>query len=399
MPETPSANERFAREYAGCMMPNYRRYPICVVRGQGSRVWDADGRSYLDLFPGWGVAGLGHCHPKVADAIARQAHVLLHVANNYHSEVQGRFAETLFRRGGGRQVFFCNSGAEANEGAIKLARLARQGRHKIIAFKESFHGRTFAAISATGTPAYQEGFQPIVPGFSHAAFNDLASVEALADDETCAVLVEPVQGEGGVYPAAPEFLKGLRGLCDRRGMLLIFDEVQTTPARLGEWFGYQYFGVEPDILTSAKAIAGGFPMGVFMARPDIAAFLVPGKHASSFGGNALGCAAGIAAWEAMEEEGIPGHVRRMGGWLDARLEELRAASGGAVKAARRCGFMVGIELSAPAAGVVDACRDRGLLVNFTHDTVVRLLPALNASQAELEEGLGILRDVLKEIPC
>lgn len=396
MADAPTANARTVERFAACIIPNYRRIPISIVRGAGSRVWDADGRAYLDLFPGWGVAGLGHCHPRVAEAIAKQAATLIHVANNYYSEPQGRFAEILSGHADGRQVFFSNSGAESNEGAFKLARLARPGKYKIVAFNHAFHGRTFAAISATGTPAYRMGFEPVVPGFSHADFNDLASVERLVDDETCAVVLEPVQGEGGVHPATREFLQGLRRLCDARGTLLIFDEVQTTPARLGTWFGYQYFGVSPDIITSAKAIAGGYPLGVLMATPEVAAFLKPGLHASTFGGNALGCAAGVAAWAAMRDEGVLDQVNENGPWLDERLAELARAADGAVKAVRRCGFMIGIELSVPGAAVVDACRENGVLINCTHDTVLRLLPAMNVTRAELDEGLAVMADALRK---
>jgi predicted acetylornithine/succinylornithine family transaminase len=383
---TKSIQEQFQR----CVVANYARLPLCAVRGEGSRLWDAEGKCYLDLFPGWGVAGLGHCHPAVADAIARQARKLIHVANHYYCEEQGAFAEALSTRADGQQVFFCNSGAEANEGAIKLARLARQPRFKIIAFREGFHGRTFAAVSATGTPEYQKGFAPLVPGFSHAKLNDLASVEALVDGETCAVLVEPVQGEAGVKPCTPEFLRGLRALCDRHGLVLIFDEVQTTPARLGTWFGYQHFGVVPDVLTTAKAIAGGLPMGLFMAKPEIAAFLKPGLHASTFGGNALACAAGLAGLKVIEEEGLLERVTKLGAWLEGALAKLPR-----VKAVRRCGFMVGIDLQGPGADLVMRCREHGLLINCTHGSTLRMLPAYNIARGELEEALSILESQLR----
>ena len=383
--------ERFDRH----VVANYSRFPICVVRGAGSRVWDSEGREYLDLFPGWGVAGLGHCHPEVAEAVSRQARKLIHVANHYYSEEQGEFGEMLSVRSGGRQAFFCNSGAEANEAAIKLVRLHCQPRHRIITMRQSFHGRTMGAISATGQPEYRKGFAPTVPGFSHAELNDLASVEALADRDVCAVMLEPVQGEAGVVAADREFLAGLRRLCDRNGWLLVFDEVQTAPCRLGEWFGYQHYGIEPDVITTAKAIAGGMPMAAVLARPEAAASLRPGTHASTFGGHSLGCAAGVAAFRAMEREKVMDNVKTLGAWLDARLGSLVGGEH-AVKSVRRAGFMIGVELERPGAGLVAACRERGLLVNCTHQTVLRLLPALNIKREELERGLEILAGCMKE---
>ena len=391
----PSRQEIVAGQYEKYVIGNYRRIPLTLVRGAGSHVWDVDGNRYLDLFPGWGVAGLGHCHPRVAEAVEKQVRKLIHCANHYYGEEQAEFAEVLSARAGGRQVFFANSGAEANEAAIKLLRLARQPRFGVIAMKNSFHGRTFAAITATGQPEYQQGFAPLVPGFSHAEFNNLASVEALVDDDTAGILVEPVQGEGGVRPATEEFLAGLRRLCDARGLALVFDEVQTSPARLGRWFGYQHFGVEPDILATAKAIAGGLPMGAILAKPDIASFLKPGTHASTFGGNALGCAAGLAAFRAIEAEGMLDNIAKLGVWLDQRLAAMVRAAPGTVREVRRCGFMVGVELAFPGTDVVDECRGRGLLVNCTHDTVLRMLPAFNIRAEELDEACGILEAVLK----
>lgn len=383
------------RQFEQYVVANYRRLPVCIARGQGSKVWDVDGKEYLDLFPGWGVAGLGHCHPVLVEAISRQAAKLIHVANNYYNEEQGVFAEILSSRAEGMKVFFCNSGAEANEAAIKLARLASQPRHKIVTMLHSFHGRTFAAISATGQPEYQAGFAPIVPGFSYAVLNDITSVMGLVDDQTCAIMVEPVQGEAGVIPAQVEFLQALRRLCDERNMLLIFDEVQTTPARLGTWFGYQKFGVKPDIITTAKAVAGGMPMAVLLANPEVAQHLKPGTHASTFGGHSLGCAAGIAAWRHMEKENIPGRIVADGERVDALLGQLKSRVPEAVKDVRRAGFMIGIELQFPAGDVVADCRNHGVLINCTHDTVIRLLPALNIEMLELEQGLGVLADCLE----
>ena len=375
------------------VIANYSRLPVCVVKGEGSKLWDTEGREYLDLFPGWGVAGLGHCHPAVAEAICKQTHKLIHVANNYYNEEQGEFGEILASKAGGRKVFFCNSGAEANEAAIKLARLAKTPRYKIITLNHSFHGRTFGAISATGQPEYQNGFLPVVPGFSYADMNDLDSVAALIDKDTCAIMLEPVQGEAGVIPATKEFLQGLRRLADKHDLVLIFDEVQTAPCRLGSWFGYQHYGVDPDIISTAKAIAGGMPMAATLAVPDVAQYLKPGTHASTFGGHSLGCAAGIAGFKAMEEENVMGNVTALGAWLDDRLGKL-LVSGSGVKAVRRAGFMIGIELTFPGADLVADCRNHGLLINCTHGTVLRMLPALNIPKADLEKGVSILEECL-----
>ncbi len=375
------------------VIPNYTRHPVAVIRGQGSWVWDADGRKYLDLFPGWGVSGLGHCHPRVAEAVRAQVEKLFHMPNNYYTEEQGRFAEMLSVRADGHQCFFANSGAEANEGAIKLARLHCQPRHKFISFENSFHGRSYATITATGQPHYQRGLGPLLPGFAYARLNDIDSVRALVDEATCGILVEPVQGEGGVYPCTLQFLQDLRRLCDETGMLLIFDEVQTTPARLGTWFGYQQFGVIPDILTSAKALAGGMPMGVVMAKPDIAPSLKPGTHASTFGGNAVGCAAGIATWQAIEAEHLLENIARLGPWIDRTSAALSEKTGG-IEQVRRVGFMVGIQLRFPGDTVITDCREHGLLLNCTHRNVVRMLPAFNVTQKELEQGFDIFGDCL-----
>jgi len=382
------------------VIANYSRLPVVFVRGEGSYLWDADGRRYIDLFPGWGVSGLGHCHPRVVAAIREQAGKLLHVANNYYMEPQGRLARILSERSFGGKCFFCNSGAEANEGAMKLARLAtRSGagpaRWKFITFLNGFHGRTLAAISATAQPKYHAGFEPIVPGFLYAPFNDLKAAEALVDAETCAVLVEPIQGEGGVNPARPEFLQGLRKLCDREGMILILDEVQTGCGRTGKWFGYQHYGVVPDIMTLAKSLGGGTAIGALVAQPKVADKLVPGTHASTFGGNPLACAAGIAAFEAIEEEDLLRNAADLGRRALARLEAMKVRFP-FIREVRGKGMMIGAELDRPGKDVVARCLKSGLLINCTHETVIRLLPALNITPEILDEGMDILEEALSE---
>jgi acetylornithine/N-succinyldiaminopimelate aminotransferase len=378
------------------VIANYQRLPVVIVRGKGSEVWDADGRRYIDLFPGWAVSGLGHCHPAVVRAIRAQAGKLIHVANNFYNEPQGLLAEQVSKHSFGGKCFFCNSGAEAMEAAVKLARLAGSaaGKYKFVSMQNSFHGRTFAAVTATGQEKYHQGFAPLVPGFSYAPFNDLAAVESLVDRETAGIILEPIQGEGGVNPAAPEFLKGLRALCDRAGCLLILDEVQTGVGRTGEWFAYQHYGVVPDIMTLAKALGGGTAIGAMVARPEVAKFLVPGTHASTFGGNALAAAAGVAVFKTIEKENLLENARRMGAYIVEYLGGLARRHGGLVREVRGRGLMVGMELARPGGALAETCLAAGLLVNCTHEKVMRFTPAMTIDRATLDEGLAIFADCL-----
>jgi len=378
------------------VIPNYARMPVVFVRGEGSRLWDADGNRYLDLFPGWGVDLLGHCHPKVIAAIREQAGKLLHVANNYYMEPQGILAEMLSTCSFGGQCFFCNSGAEANEAAIKLARLhAGAGRHRVITMFDSFHGRTLATVAATGQTKYQEPFKPLLPEFVHAPLNNLEAVQALVEGKTAAVMVEPIQGEGGVNVASAKFLRGLREMCDREGMLLIFDEVQTGCGRTGKWFGYQQTDVVPDIMTLAKGLGGGVAVGGIVARPEVAKSLVPGTHASTFGGNPIACAGGIATLRAIEEEGLLANAERVGAYLAEQLRKLQTGFG-FIKEVRGLGMMIGAELDRPGKAIVDRCREQGLLINVTHDTVLRMLPAMTLTEEEADEGIEILKKAMAE---
>jgi len=378
------------------VIPNYRRYPISLVRGEGSRVWDAEGKEYLDLFPGWGCNILGYSPERVIQAVREQVGQLIHVPNTWHTEPQGRFAEALSTRGFGK-AFFCNSGAEAIEGAIKLARLhTPKEKHKIITFYNGFHGRTFAAVTATAQPKYHDGFGPLVPGFEYAPQNDLEAVRKLIDAETAAILIEPVQGEGGMNLPAPGFLEGLRELCDENGLVLIFDEVQTGMGRTGNWFGYQTFGVQPDIITMAKGIAAGVACGAFLCQDEIAPSLRPGLHASTFGGNPLAMAAGLATVETIEAEGLLKQSLTMSNRFRTCFEQLQSELS-IIEEIRVCGMMIGLDLSIEATPAVKKCLDRGLLINATHDTVVRLLPALNITEAEVDRGCAILTDVLREM--
>lgn len=379
------------------VIPNYVRYPVCLVRGEGSYVWDAEGKRYLDLFPGWGCDILGHSPPLVVRAIQEQVAQLIHIPNTWYTQAQGDFAEALCTRSFG-QAFFCNSGAEAVEGAIKLARLhgAASGRYKVITFENGFHGRTYAAVTATAQPKYHEGLGPLVPGFSYAPLFDLAAVEKLIDRETCAILIEPIQGEGGINIPPDGFLQGLRRIADEHGALLLFDEVQTCMGRTGTWFGYQQWGVQPDVLTMAKGVAGGVACGVVIAKPDVAQSLRPGKHASTFGGNPLAMAAGLATVETIERDDLLANVARMSDRFRRHLAALKVELP-IIRELRIRGMMIGLELSIPGVAAVGKCMERGVLINCTHDTVIRLLPALNITAEQVDEGCAVLGDVLREM--
>jgi predicted acetylornithine/succinylornithine family transaminase len=381
-----------------CVIPNYRRFPLALVRGKGAHVWDAEGRQYLDFFPGWGCNLLGHCPPRVVEAVRKQVGELIHVPNTWHIELQGRWAQMLSERSSlqtSGKAFFCNSGAEANEAAIKLARLhTPPQRYKIITFEGGFHGRTLAATTATAQPKYHAGLGPLVAGFSYAPFGDVPAVERLIDDETAAIMVEPVQGEGGVRIAPAGFLQELRNLADQHGLLLIFDEVQTGCGRTGEWFAYQRFGVTPDMITLAKALCGGIAGGALLTTAEIAQSLRPGMHAATFGGNPIAAAAGIATLETIEQENLLPRTRQLEDLFRAELGPL-AHELPWVEELRACGVMIGLELSVEGAPIVQACMDRGLLINCTQETVLRLLPPMTLSDAEVAEGCKILRDALR----
>jgi len=395
MTTTLSSSQRVINQYQQYVIGNYTRYPVCLVRGEGSYVWDAEGRRYLDLFPGWGCGLLGHCPPRVVAAVQEQVAQLIHVPNTWYTEPQGQLAQALSERTdfAGR-CFFCNSGAEANEAAIKLARLNNPPvRYKIISMLNSFHGRTMGALSATGQPKYHAGVEPLVPGFKHAPFGDLAAAASLIDDATCAIMLEPIQGEGGVNVPPPGYLEGLRKLCDQHGLLLIFDEVQTGMGRTGRWYTHQHWNVRPDILTLAKALAAGMACGGLIATPDVAAALKPGTHAATFGGNPVACRAALAAVETIEADGLLERAEQIGDGFRLRFESLRERCS-QIKEVRIKGAMIGVELTVEGTPVVQKCLDRGLLVNCTHGTVIRLLPALTLTDEQLDEGCDILEGVL-----
>jgi acetylornithine/N-succinyldiaminopimelate aminotransferase len=380
---------------------NYTRYPVCLTRGEGSYVWDAEGNKYLDFFPGWGCGLIGHCPPRVVKAVQEQVATLIHVPNTWYTESQGALAKALSERTtfDGR-AFFCNSGAEANEAAIKLARLNGRGtganggdRYKVVTMLNSFHGRTMGALSATAQPKYHQGVGPMLPGFNYAPFGDLDAVSKAIDAETIALMVEPIQGEGGVNLPPDGYLEGLRGLCDRYKLLLIFDEVQTGMGRTGKWYTHQHWNVKPDIITLAKAVAGGVALGGLLAKPEVAEKLKPGTHAATFGGNPIACAASLATIETIEKEGLLDRAVAVGERFRARFEALQPKCPH-ITEVRVKGAMIGVQLATDAAPVVAECLKRKLLINATHGTVIRLLPALNITDEQIDAGCEILDDVL-----
>jgi len=377
----------------------YARYPIALVRGKGARVWDADGKEYLDFLAGIAVNSLGHCHPAVVRAIQQQSRKLLHVSNLYHILPQSELARELCRHSFADRVFFCNSGAEANEAAIKLARrhggAHLGGKYEILSAHNSFHGRTLATLTATGQEKVRAGYDPLPPGFRQIPFNDLGAAEAAIDEQkTVGILVEPIQGEGGIVVPDEGYLRGLRELCDRRGLLLLFDEVQTGMGRTGKLFGYEHFGVTPDIMTLAKALGGGLPLGAMLAREAVAKSFIPGSHASTFGGNPLACSAGMAVIQTLLQGGVLKNCVKMATVFVEGLGRLRDRFS-FVKAIRGKGLMLGLELEMEGTKIVEACMQEGLLINCTAYKILRFVPPLTIKQKEIDHGLGILEQVLE----
>jgi len=380
------------------VMQTYGRLPVAFVRGAGTTLWDSEGNEYLDFLTGLAVTSLGHSQPEVAAAIAEQARTLLHVSNLYYNDVQPKVAARLNALlGGDGRVFFCNSGAEANECAIKLARRHGQrnggpGRFHVISTYGSFHGRTLTTLAATGQPQKQETFQPLPDGFRQVAFDDLDALAAAMDERVAAVLLEPVQGEGGVNPASTEYLHGVRELCDEREALLIVDEVQTGLGRTGRWFGFEHSGVRPDVVTMAKALGNGVPIGACWARSDVAAAFAPGDHATTFGGQPLAARAALAVLEVMERERVPERAARAG----TRLVESLAKLDG-VAEVRGAGLLIAAELAPPidAKEVAQKCLDRGLIVNAVTPTALRFAPPLLVSDAEIDEAVARVADALR----
>ncbi|OUM88841.1 MAG: acetylornithine aminotransferase [Bacillus thermozeamaize] len=381
------------------LFPTYSRFPLSFVRGEGVWLWDAGGRRYLDFTSGIAVCNLGHVHPKVKARVQEQLGKLWHTSNLFEQPLQEEVAAHLNRLSGMDAVFFCNSGAEANEGAIKLARRYAQvvqGREagEVITFHQSFHGRTLATLTATGQDKVKHGFQPLPQGFKQVPYNDLAALEEAITPATCAVMLEVVQAEGGVHPADAEWLRGVRRLCDEHDLLLIVDEIQTGMGRLGSWFGFQAYGIEPDVITLAKGLGSGVPVGAVLGKAHTVPAFSPGSHGSTFGGTPLAMSAALATIQVMEEENIPARARRLGELLLRRLEE-GLANCSRVSAIRGKGLLVGIQLTEPAEPFIRAAQEKGLLVLSAGPQVIRLLPPLVVEEEQIQEAVSVLAEVLQ----
>ncbi len=381
-------------------MNTYNRFPVAIVRGEGRRVWDADGKRYLDFTSGLAVCNLGHAHPNVVNALKAQAEKLIHISNLYHIGPQAEFAKLLTENSFADKVFFCNSGAEANEAAIKLVRkhFSRRGedRFQIITMEKSFHGRTFGALAATGQKKFQAGFEPLLEKFTYVPFNDAESLRRAVNGKTAAVMVEPIQGEGGVNVPSEGYLKELREVSKKAGVLLIFDEVQVGFGRTGKLFAYEHYGISPDIMTLAKGLAGGVAIGAMLATDEAASAFTPGAHASTFGGNPLATSAGIAALKTILEEGILDNCRASGDYLVKKLDELKKVFP-FIKEVRGKGLIIGMELTLPSGDIVKECLARGLLMNCVGEKILRFIPALTVTKEEVDEMIGILTGVFGDL--
>ena len=381
-------------------MQTVRRQPVTIVRGQGTTVWDEDGKEYLDFTAGWAVNNLGHCHPAVVEAIQEQAATLMQTSNQFYTVPQLQLAQLLVESSCMDRVFFSTSGAEANEGAVKLARkygrLHRGGAYEVITALNSFHGRTLAMVAATGQPHYQENWKPLPEGFVNVEYNDLEAIRRATTDRTCAVMLEPLQGEGGVNVPAEGYLRAVRDWCDEQGLLLIFDEIQTGLGRLGTLFGYQAFDVEPDVMTLAKGLGGGVPIGAFLAK-ESAAVLEPGDHGSTFGGNALTCAAAYASTRFIVDNDVPSQAKGMGAFLKQGLEAFKARHS-FITDVRGMGLLLAVEFNDDiSARVLTACNQEGLLLNAVRPNAIRLMPPLTISREEVAEGLQRLERGLGKV--
>ena len=382
------------------IMGTYRRFPIVLTRGKGVLVWDSNGREYLDFVAGIAVCSLGHSHPAVVEAIKRQAETLMHVSNLYYIEPQIHLARQLVENSFADKVFFCNSGAEANEGAIKLARKyafenMESGCCELITMKDSFHGRTLATITATGQKKFQIGFEPLPEGFTYVPFNDLPSLEDAVTERTCGVLLEPIQGEGGVRIPDRDYLQKVRRLCDEKGILMILDEAQVGMGRTGSLFAYEHDSVKPDIMTLAKALGNGFPVGAVLATEKVASSFAPGSHASTFGGNPVAMAAGLAVLETLLHGGVLENCRRSGKYLSERLNDLKRKYP-FIKEVRGRGLILGMELMVEGAEIVRSCMEKGLLINCTNGNVLRFVPPLIITDSDVDRAVEILDRAMGE---
>jgi predicted acetylornithine/succinylornithine family transaminase len=380
----------------------YSRYPVTLMRGKGTKVWDERGKEYLDFLSGIAVCNLGHCHPAVVRAAQEQLKKLIHVSNFFYTEPQAELARLLTANSFADRVFFCNSGAEANESALKLARKfsLRQGtksRYEVITMHYSFHGRTFATLSATAQKKFHTGFEPLLPGFHHVPFNDIGALKKAVNKNTCAVLLEPIQGEGGVNCPDADYLKKVRAACDEHGLLLIFDEVQVGMGRTGKLFAYQHYGVEPDIMTLAKALAGGLPAGAMLAKKHVAESFSPGSHASTFGGNPVCMAAGVAVMKTLLQGTILENCCSMGDYFMHGLESLKQRFPSIIKTVRGKGLIVGMELNIEGKEIVSTCLKQGIIINCTLDKILRFLPPLIVKKQEIDRCLKMLESIFAKL--
>jgi acetylornithine/N-succinyldiaminopimelate aminotransferase len=385
--------------YNKYVLNTYTRTPVVFVKGKGTYIWDIEGKKYLDFFPGWAVSGMGHCHKMVVKAIKRQLKEIIHVSNNYYSKPQALLAERIAKNSFGGKVFFCNSGAEANEAAVKLARAYGQdtGRFKVITMEKSFHGRTLAMIAATGQEKVKKGFAPLPGGFVHIPFNDIEALKQAIDDKTIAVMLEPIQGEGGINIANQDYIKDIRDICDQHDMILIFDEVQTGMARTGKMFAYQHFEIEPDIMTLAKSLGGGLPIGAMVVAERYSNVLRPGMHAATFGGSPLVCAGALAVFDAIEKKRLFHNAHKLGDYIAKRLKKFQKKYSEIIKVVKNKGLMIGVELYIEGDRIVEKCFHKGLLINCTQGNILRIMPPVTVKKGEVGKALKILNEVLSEI--
>ena len=381
-------------------LPVFSRNQIVLDHGKGCKLYDMDGNEYLDFLAGIAVNALGHAHPVLVNAIADQAGKLIHCSNLYYTKVQADLVKTLAEVSGFERTFLCNSGAEANEGALKLARKyghqKAEGKQRIISTVHSFHGRTLATLTATGQPKYQKGYEPLPTGFDYAEYGDITTLENLMGEDVCAVILEPIQGEGGVHVPSDEYLKQVRALCDKYDALLIFDEIQTGLCRSGKWFAWEYSGAKPDIITLAKALGGGFPVAAFLTTERLAHVFAPGDHGSTFGGNPLACAAANASLKVMREENLAVKAAEIGTYFKNQLEALQKKFPDKITEVRGRGLLLGMELSKPGKPIVDACLQKGMIINCTAVNVIRLVPPLIITKAEIDALMAVFAEVFPE---
>jgi predicted acetylornithine/succinylornithine family transaminase len=384
--------------YSDFVLPTYTYMPVCLVKGKGSYVWDIEGNRYLDFFPGWAVSGIGHCHPRVVSALKSQSDKMLHISNNFLNLKQALLAKEISEASFPSHVFFCNSGAEAIEAAVKFARKKGNplGKYEIVTMKKSFHGRTLAALTATGQAHYHNGFDPLPQGFLYAEFNNVEALEQVLTKKTAAIIIEPVQGEGGINVASKEYLKQIRHICDKENILLVFDEVQTGMGRTGKMFGYQHSDVVPDLMTLAKSLGGGVPIGALVVNNKIENVLVPGTHASTFGGNPLVAAAALAVFKAIKKDRLLENAVTMGEYLKTKLLELKETYGFFTEV-RGLGVMLGVECKEAGARLVAKALKKGLYINCTQGNVLRIVPPITVTKKQIDTAMKILAEALGEM--